>query len=375
MSDAKTPKLVIAAVIMLMFQGCVSKSTFDDMAGQTQRLDADLIDLQGRYQGLLARQVDLQARHNDLLAENEVAIGEKNWLEKERAALLAQKESLIASNRELEYILTAKEDSLTRKIAEQRQELAAQQTEYNSRLTSQTKQIDELEQKLRERELKISDLTGKINALEESIRQKASRISDHEQNIANLGKQLTEQEHRLTVAKGTNDLLNEDLRLLREEKDTEVREMSTTYQALLGKMKSEIDSGQITISELKGKLTVNMVDAILFDSGKAEVKPDGLLVLQRVIDILKEVSGKTIRIEGHTDNIQIIGVLAQKYPTNWELSAARAVNVARFLQERGIDPMHMNAVAYGEYKPVAANTSETGRARNRRIEIILVNRE
>lgn len=375
MSDAKMLKLVMAIILILTLPGCVSKSTFEDMAGQTKRLDADLTELQGRYQGLLARQVDSQARHNDLLAEHEVAIGEKNWLEKERAGLMAQKEALTASNRELEDILTAKEDSLTRKIAEQRQELAGQQTEFNGRLTSQTRQLEEQGQKLREWELRIADQTGKITALDESIRQKSTQIGNHEQKIANLEKRLTEQEQRLSVAKGTNDLLNEDLHLLREEKNTEVLEMSTTYQDLLGKMKSEIDNGQITISELKGKLTVNMVDAILFDSGKAEVKPDGLLVLQRVIDILKGVSGKTIRIEGHTDNIQIIGVLAQKYPTNWELSAARAVNVARFLQERGIDPLNMNAVAYGEYKPVADNTSETGRARNRRIEIILVNRE
>jgi len=336
MSDPKMLKLVIAAIIFLILPGCVSKSTFEDMSGQAQKLDGDLTELQGRYQGLLARQVELQARYDELQAEHEVATGEKNWLGKERAALLAQKESLTASNRELEGILAAKEDSLTRKIAEQRQELTGQQTEYNRRLAEQSRKLEER--------------GAKISALEESVRQESALIEAHEKKIAQLEK-------------------------LQEEKESEVLEMSTTYQALLGKMKSEIDNGQITISELKGKLTVNMVDAILFDSGKAEVKPDGLLVLQRVIDILKEVSGKTIRIEGHTDNVQIIGGLAQKYPTNWELSAARAVNVARFLQERGIDPLNLNAVAYGEYKPVADNSTEAGRTRNRRIEIILVNRE
>jgi chemotaxis protein MotB len=126
---------------------------------------------------------------------------------------------------------------------------------------------------------------------------------------------------------------------------------------------------------LKGKLTVNMVDAILFDSGKAEVKTDGLAVLQKVINILKTLNDKAIRIEGHTDNVPIRGLLAARYPTNWELSAARAINVTRYLQEQGVDPLVLSAVAFGEYKPVAANESEEGRTRNRRIEIILVPKE
>ena len=131
----------------------------------------------------------------------------------------------------------------------------------------------------------------------------------------------------------------------------------------------------MTISELKGKLTVNMVDSILFDSGKAEVKKGGLEVLGKVISILKDVKDKAIRIEGHTDNVQISERLAKRYPTNWELSAARAINVTRYLQAEGIDPGQLAAVAYGEWKPVGANDTEEGRAKNRRIEIILVPKE
>jgi chemotaxis protein MotB len=140
-------------------------------------------------------------------------------------------------------------------------------------------------------------------------------------------------------------------------------------------MKSEISKGEVTISELKGKLTVNLVDSVLFDSGKAEVKENGLVVLQKVIDILKSVKDKTIRIEGHTDNVPIVGALTRKYPTNWELSAARAINVARYLQQQGLDPALLAAVAYGEFKPVAPNDTDEGRAKNRRIEIVLVSKE
>jgi len=87
------------------------------------------------------------------------------------------------------------------------------------------------------------------------------------------------------------------------------------------------------------------------------------------------VKDKSIRIEGHTDDVQIAGLLAKRYPTNWELSAARAINVARHLQDQGIDPGQLSAVAYGEWKPVATNDTAEGKAKNRRIEIILVPKE
>src|SRR6266436_402661 len=130
-----------------------------------------------------------------------------------------------------------------------------------------------------------------------------------------------------------------------------------------------------TLTMKSGELTVNMVEAILFDSGKAEVKSEGLVVLGKVIEILKTVSDKSIRIEGHTDNKPIVGPLTQRYPTNWELSAGRAINVARFLQKQGIEPTKLSAAAFGEFKSVADNATLEGRTKNRRIEIVLVPKE
>ena len=158
-------------------------------------------------------------------------------------------------------------------------------------------------------------------------------------------------------------------------REEQVRKVSSTYESLLEKMKSEISQGQVTISELKGRLTVNMVDSILFDPGKAEVKKGGREILGKIISILKDVSDQSIRIEGHMDDVPISRALAQRYPTNWELSAARAINVARFLQDQGIDPGNLSAVAYGEWKPVATNDTAEGKAKNRRIEINLVPKE
>lgn len=190
-----------------------------------------------------------------------------------------------------------------------------------------------------------------------------------------LSQTISELRRKIAGLEEENAKLKAENASLVKAREEQVQKMSSTYESLLEKMKSEISQGQVTISELKGKLTVNMVDSILFDSGRAEVKKGGLEILGKVVSILKDVNDKSIRIEGHTDNVQISRALAQRYPTNWELSAARAINVARYLQGQGIDPGQLSAVAYGEWKPVATNDTVEGRAKNRRIEIILVPRE
>ncbi len=190
-----------------------------------------------------------------------------------------------------------------------------------------------------------------------------------------LSQSIVELRRKVADLDAENRMLKAENASLVKAREEQVQKVSATYESMLEKMKSEISKGQITISELKGKLTVNMVDSILFDSGKAEVKKGGLEILGKVISILKDVKDKSIRIEGHTDNVQISRALAQRYPTNWELSAARAINVARYLQDEGIDPGQLSAVAYGEWKPVGENDTPEGRAKNRRIEIVLVPKE
>jgi chemotaxis protein MotB len=218
----------------------------------------------------------------------------------------------------------------------------------------------------------LSAITGERDKLAEDNEELESVLKARSDSLSQT---IVELRGRIAVLETENRKLRQDIIALEKAKEEKVQEVSTTYESLLEKMKKEISQGQVTISELKGKLTVNMVDAILFDTGKAEVKKEGLEVLQKVISILKEESDTAIRIEGHTDNIPITGALAKKYPSNWELSSARAINVTRFLQEKGIDPAVLSAVAYGEHKPIAENDTPEGKAMNRRIEIILVPRE
>ena len=205
------------------------------------------------------------------------------------------------------------------------------------------------------------DLEARLGAKEQELSAAAAAMEDLKRKTAEL--------------EGDKQMLRESIALLRKTKEEEVQTVSRTYEDLLNEMKGEIEQGQIAIRELEGKLTMDVVDKILFDSGRAEVKQEGLSVLKRVVGILKTVTDKTIRVEGHTDNVQIGGSLAQRYPTNWELSAARAIHVARYLEKEGIDPLLLSAAAFGEYQPVADNDTPEGRARNRRIAIILLPKE
>jgi len=189
-----------------------------------------------------------------------------------------------------------------------------------------------------------------------------------------LSKEISENQKKVADLQAENTKLKENVVQL-QTKSKQVEKQSNTYQELLKEMKGEIAQGQIAITELKGKLTMDVVDKILFASGEAAVKKEGLAVLKRVVDILKNVKDKNIRIEGHTDNIKITGRLVKVYPTNWELSAARAINVTKYLQQQGIDSKILSATAFGEYKPLADNSTPEGRAKNRRIAIILLPKE
>jgi chemotaxis protein MotB len=215
----------------------------------------------------------------------------------------------------------------------------------------------------------VTDQRDKADADKEELDRILQSKSD------SLSKAILELRGKVADLDAENGKLKAEVASLVKAREEQVEKVSSTYESMLEKMKSEISRGQITISELKGKLTVNMVDSILFDSGKAEVKKGGLEILGKVISILKDVKDKSIRIEGHTDNVQISRALAQRYPTNWELSAARATLIARYLQDEGIGPGQLSAAAYGEWKPVAENDTPEGRAKNRRIEIVLVPKE
>ena len=255
-------------------------------------------------------------------------------------------------------------------------------SQFESTYMKKVGEADDFRQQLSALQQKHEDLLdenrmlkSRIEALTGDLAEMTKDRNTQKAESDSLSQTIVELRGRIAVLETENRKLRQDTVVLQKTQKEKVRKVSTTYQDLLEKMKKEIAEGQVTISELKGKLTVNMVDAILFDTGKAEVKQEGLMVLEKVVSILKGETEKAIRIEGHTDDVPISGNLAIRFPTNWELSAARAINVTKFLQKQGIDPDVLSAVAYGEYKPISDNETPEGRAMNRRIEIILIPRE
>lgn len=231
------------------------------------------------------------------------------------------------------------------------------------------------------------ELNNVRNALKECIRTTEELKKDRDLltqamtgEVSNLKDRLDELKGERNDLRGKNDFLErENNRLMQKtgelsaQKEKELAEMRHTYENLVGEMESEIESGQIKITQAMDKLSVNFVEKILFDSGKSKIKPAGMAVLKRVGDILKKVTDKQIRVEGHTDNVPIGVALQKKFATNWELSAVRATTVVRFLDsEVGLAPAHMSAAGYSHYKSVATNDTKDGRAENRRIEIVLL---
>ncbi len=179
-------------------------------------------------------------------------------------------------------------------------------------------------------------------------------------------KTLQEQNQRLEAAR-------ENLTRSMEKTSSALAELQGTYEKLQDKMKDEIAHGDVTLSRKDGRLQVDLVDKILFESGDAQISKRGEGVLGRVGGVLATIEDRQIQVSGHTDDAPISKKLQEQFPTNWELSVARATNVLRFLQDSAkVPPERLVATGYGEFKPVASNKSARGKARNRRIELLLL---
>lgn len=218
----------------------------------------------------------------------------------------------------------------------------------------------------------LSDRNQEAGKTMTQMRQEVDRLTAE---VATLTAARKEQDGELQKVCAERDLLIGERDRLAQEKENrekELRAAQVTYGELIDKMRSEISRGEVTISDLQGKLTVNMVEKILFDSGSAEIKSGGKEVLSKVGTILNDVKDKEIRVEGYSDNLPISPRLQSQYPSNWELSAARAISVVQFLRNTlDVPGERLSASGYGEFRPIADNSTPEGRAQNRRIQIIL----
>jgi chemotaxis protein MotB len=142
--------------------------------------------------------------------------------------------------------------------------------------------------------------------------------------------------------------------------------MQANIEAALGSLDASI---RVRVVYMQRGARLSFEDGVLFDFGRADISPEGRSVLESLADMIQKMP-YPIRVEGHTDNVPIH---TSRFPSNWELSTARAVNVVKYFADTGqIDPQRLSAVGYGESKPLVANDSAQQRAKNRRVEIVLI---
>jgi chemotaxis protein MotB len=151
--------------------------------------------------------------------------------------------------------------------------------------------------------------------------------------------------------------------------EQEIRERNRIYEDILGRFRSLIDAGRLSVSIVRGRVVINLPQDILFASGSATLGRDGRQTVQEVATVLAGIQDRRFQVEGHTDNVPIA---TAQFPSNWELSAARALSVVKILVERGVPPENVSGAGYGEYHPVATNSTPDGRRLNRRIEIVML---
>ncbi|WP_372521745.1 OmpA family protein [Sulfuricaulis sp.] len=167
---------------------------------------------------------------------------------------------------------------------------------------------------------------------------------------------------------------NQELGVFRqaaEARQSKLDALQNQEKQLRERLSKELTDKNVEIEQLRGQLSVRMLDKIVFKSGSADILPQGAEVLDKLADAIKD-STDTIRVEGHTDDTPISDKLKVKYPSNWELSAARASAVARYFETKHfINPKRLESLGFSMYHPVAPNDSDENKQRNRRVEIVL----
>jgi len=207
-----------------------------------------------------------------------------------------------------------------------------------------------------------------------ALEQQKKILEQQKAQLENDNKAVKQQVDSLTQQ---NASMQKEVGSLSQEKAALVaanQQRQQQYDALLQGLSKEVEKGQLQVRQYKNMLAVDLAEQIFFDSGKATLKKGGKDVLKKVGDALKGYENKIIRVVGHTDNVPVAKSLKATFPSNWELSVARATNVVRYLQEVGIPPERMVPSGRAEYDPVAPNDTPEGRQKNRRIEIMLIDK-
>jgi len=247
----------------------------------------------------------------------------------------------------------------------------------------------EVQNELEETRVQRDEVRRKLEILQAQQKQTEEKLQWVEVEFGNseaarnqLSQDLNKLQTQTAYLKNINLQQQENIRALKLELEKRrsviqlqgkvIQLLDDTKKTIETSLKDQIAAQEIEVVEVDDRLKVIFIDKILFDSGSVEINPGGKELLRIMAGSLKEANDHEIVVEGHTDNVPLSAALRKRFPSNWELSTARAAAVARFLQrEGGIRPERLSARGYSFYRPVASNKAEEGRHQNRRIEIIL----
>ena len=242
----------------------------------------------------------------------------------------------------------------------------------NTQLEDKLRLEQEMGASLKKEALSLKDMISKLQgqlqgkiSLKEKIRKLQEGLRLEKEKGATLQKETLSLKDMISKLQ---DQLHGELSLT----DSRIKELKSASSSLITELERQLKNKEMTINGFKKKLTITFVDRLLFDLGKASITNEGSSILGKVGNILKNVHGMQIWIVGHTDNVPIKKEYQYKFPSNWELSASRAGAVANYFQKNnGINPETLTVIGRSFYEPLDTNNTKEGRARNRRVEIII----
>ena len=228
---------------------------------------------------------------------------------------------------------------------------------------------DELEAARR----KNGDLSSRVSELERQLAALRSGAGDS----AALTSQLSAARGDLSQSQSEKDRLAAELAAAKQriadlegQLDQSKGSLSKAEHDLVKALQPEISKGTVSVRQSGDALTINLASGLLFDSGQDQLKAGGANALSRVGGVLKDFPEKQVHVAGYTDNVPIKGALLKKYPSNKELSDARANSAAQALRDGGVNA-NLSAAGHGDSNPVASNKTADGRAKNRRVEVVV----
>jgi chemotaxis protein MotB len=300
-------KIVLLVIASLVLNSCVSKKVYHE--------------LETKFNKLRSSNVELIQEKDELLAV-------KKRLEADLQKLKSEHNELLAQHK----ILNEQHESLQNKFNNLEESYEVLSKQSSSELMEQARKNEDLLAKLEEKENSLADERARLEKLQQ-------QLADRSEQIDELQRLISSKENQMQQLKNA---------------------ISNALHNFEGK--------GLTVEHKNGKIYVSMENKLLFSSGSWAVGTEGKKAVAQLAEVLSHNSDINVLIEGHTDDVPYKG---STLIDNWDLSVKRATAIVRILQSKGVDPTQITAAGRSEYVPIDSNKTTVGKAKNRRIEIIL----